>query len=182
MQADAFHLVHAVLAKHLANDRRHRRIVARGDRPHPQVGVALFARAAQRRGHLFHRRSGARQLIVVQLRQRRLHKAVSVALDAGQRLAALFTQPMQVVPPVIRMIHRFYHAGGHQAAQRPAGAGLVDAQPGRQLGDAQRLLADFDHQMDLQRRKARAVALLVQHAEFSDQIARQCSEIPDVHN
>ena len=91
-------------------------------------------------------------------------------------------EPMQVVPLVIRMIHRFYHAGGHQAAQRPAGAGLVDAKPGRQLGDAQRLLAGFDHQMDLQRRKARAVALLVQHAEFSDQTTRQCSEIPDVHN
>ena len=59
---------------------------------------------------------------------------------------------MQVVPFVIRMIHRFYHAGG-QAAQRPAGAGLVDAKPGRQFGDAQRLLADFNHQMDLQRRK-----------------------------
>ncbi len=51
-----------------------------------------------------------------------------------------------------RMIHRFYHTGG-SAAQRPAGAGFVDAKPGRQLGDAQRLLADFNHQMDLQRRK-----------------------------
>ena len=60
---------------------------------------------------------------------------------------------MQVVPLVIRMIHRFYHTGGNQAAQRPAGAGFVDAKPGRQLGDAQRLLADFNHQMDLQRRK-----------------------------